>query len=378
MKRRKKEKIEIMAAPFRGSENPRCGHFGECGGCLFQDIKYSHQLEIKKMFLNDLFEGAFAVDEVRGFEPYGYRNRMDYVAAFGKRGLRRRGFFKQVIDIEDCPLLQPQMQRAWSQAREITRELEDYDYLKHEGLLRYVVLRGAKFTGEVMCNFVLSRPDSLATAALEKICADSQSVILSEGLADLSFGPVGEVVKKGYITENFDGLKYRIYPNSFFQSNSEAAVVMYKRIAEFARGNLLDLYSGVGSISLFAARGADKVTGVEQVAEAVDAANTNLEANGVSNCSFVCADALDYMKANQNMFDCVIMDPPRSGAHPKVVKAIERMAPSRIIYMSCNPSTFKDDVKLLESYKLEFIEAYDMFPQTPHVETLALLERKKQ
>jgi len=207
--------------------------------------------------------------------------------------------------------------------------------------------------------------------------ADSVSIILSEGLADLSYGPVLLDAKRGFIEENLDGTKYRITPNSFFQSNCEVAKTMYTRIREEVRGRVLDLFCGVGSISLFAAGSAESVTGVEINAEAVENAMTNREINGIANAEFIAGDALEFLEKTQGTFDTLVLDPPRSGMHPKAGEIINRRGPERIVYMSCNPSTFRDDILRMTSYKLEWLEAFDMFPQTPHLETLAVLTRQK-
>ena len=151
---------------------------------------------------------------------------------------------------------------------------------------------------------------------------------------------------------------------------------MYDRIRSEAQGNVLDLFSGVGSITLYAAKNASHVTGVEIVEESVASARANAERNNVCNVEFIARDALDYMKENKGTFDTVILDPPRSGAHPKAIKALEEMAPPKIVYMSCNPSTFRENLELLPSYEIVSFEAHDMFPLTPHVESLAVLKRK--
>jgi tRNA (uracil-5-)-methyltransferase len=377
VKKRKKELIEQIAEQYRGSAMPECPHFGECGGCMFQDISYQNQLLIKKEYLQKLFEDSVEVKEVIGENPYHYRNRMDFVCAFGKRGLRKRGFFKHVVDIESCKIMQENSNTFWSGLREFLADVEDHDYVKHNGYLRYVVLRQAAFTGEVMCNFVTSTHDERLGRALEYAVEHAQSVsqIISPGLADVSFGEVKDI-KNGHITEQFDAIKYNITPNSFFQSNSAVALKMYKCIAEFAEGRTLDLYCGVGTISLFAAQKCESVTGVEIIEEAVTAAKENAALNEIANCTFVAADARVFMKENTGKFDTLILDPPRSGMHPKMIRAIEELAPPKIVYMSCNPSAFKLEMPMLENYRLELFEAHDMFPQTPHVEAVAVLKRK--
>ncbi len=358
---------------------PVCPHFGECGGCMFQHIPYENQLLLKKEYVNTLFEGLTSVREVRPGSPFGYRNRMDMVCAFGKKGLRMQGRYRQVVDISSCSIMQSASNETFIRLRKLLSGVEDYDYLQHSGYLRYIVLRQGRFTGEVMANLVVSAPEDRFGFALYDFLenVDSSSLILSDGLADLSFGPVYKTLKKGYIIESFDGIEYMVTPNSFFQSNSEVALAMYRRIKSWTAGRVLDLYSGVGSISLFVSSAAESVTGVEIVGESVDTAHKNAGSNEIQNVNFLCADTLDYVKENSSSFDTLILDPPRSGMHPKMIKEIRNMKLDRIIYMSCNPATCRDDVKALEDWEIETFEAFDMFPQTPHVETLALLKRKQ-
>lgn len=377
-KKKKKYFAELMERHAGGGCEPVCQHFGECGGCMFQNIPYENQLLLKKDYVNDLFEGIATVGHVEPGTPLGYRNRMDMVCAFGKKGLRMQGRYRQVVDIHSCAIMQSASNEKFIELRELLSAIEDYDYLHHSGYLRYIVLRQGRFTGEVMANLVVSVPENRFGFALYDFleAVDSSSILLSDTLADLSFGPVHQTLKKGFITENFDGIEYMITPNSFFQSNSEVALTMYRKIKSWTAGRTLDLYSGVGSISLFVASSADSVTGVEIVQESVDTAHKNAENNETGNVNFLCADTLDYVKENSASFDTLILDPPRSGMHPKMIKEIRNMKLDRIIYMSCNPATCRDDVKALEDWEIETFEAYDMFPQTPHVETLALLKRK--
>lgn len=359
---------------------PQCRYFGECGGCMFQDIPYENQLLLKKEYVNAIFEGIGEVESVAASTPFNYRSRMDMVTAFGKKGLRRSGSFRHVVDIESCAIMQNRSDEIFGKARSVLEKIEDYDYLRHQGYMRYIVLRQARFTGELMVNFVVSKPENRFGLTLYDFLdqVDSSSLILSDGLADLNFGEIFQTFKKGYITETFDGIDYMITPNSFFQSNSEMALKMYRKILSLTRGRTLDLYSGVGSISLFAASAAESVTGVEVIQEAVDIAERNREDNEIENVEFICADAGEYVKQNSGRFDTLILDPPRSGMHPKMLKYLNEMAPERIVYMSCNPATCRDDLKMLEGYSVDFIEAYDMFPQTPHVETLTLLTRRSK
>jgi 23S rRNA (uracil-5-)-methyltransferase RumA len=379
MKKKKRKYFSDLMGRY-GAEGyePLCRYFGQCGGCMFQHIPYENQLLLKKEYVNTVFEGIASVNEVAPSEPFAYRSRMDMVCAFGMKGLRKAGSYRHVVDIETCAIMQESSDQIYRRARGFLKDVEDYNYLKHEGYLRYIVLRQARFTGELMINFVVSESVNRFGNLLDELTAeaDSSSLIVSDGLADLSFGRIFQTLKKGYITENFDGIYYMITPNSFFQSNSDIALKMYRRIRSYTSGRALDLYSGVGSISLFVSPAAESVTGIEAVQEAVEVARKNADANEMKNINFICADTLDYIKENPCGFDTLILDPPRSGMHPKMLRHINAMKPERIIYMSCNPVTCRDDIKMLQHYRVEFIEAYDMFPQTPHVETLTLLKAR--
>lgn len=379
MKKKKKKYFAELIKKYREEGCiPRCRYFGSCGGCMFQNIPYENQLLLKKEYINTIFDGIASVEEVAGSEPFGYRSRMDMVCAFGMKGLRRSGSYRQVVDIETCSIMQDRSDEIYGRAINLLKDVDDYDYLKHKGYLRYIVLRQAKFTGELMINLVVSEPENRFGDLLNDLTADadSSSLILSDGLADLSYGRIFQTLKKGYITENFDGIKYMITPNSFFQSNSAIARDMYRKIRSYVNGRALDLYSGVGSISIFMSSAAESVTGVEVIQEAVDVAQRNAEINNMKNVNFICADTVEYVKESTAKFDTLILDPPRSGMHPKMIRHINSMNPERIIYMSCNPVTCRDDIKQLEGYRMEFFEAYDMFPQTPHIETLMLLTAK--
>jgi tRNA (uracil-5-)-methyltransferase len=378
MKKKKKKLFADLADKYRGAgASPPCPHFGDCGGCLFQDIPYENQLLLKKEYLNTLFAGAAKVDTMHPSDPFRYRNRMDMVAAFGRFGLRRAGSYRFVVDVESCPLMQEKSEELFRDIRPAIKNIEVYDYLRHAGYLRYAVLRQGRFTGQVMVNFVVALPDDRIGPLIEKIYdrADSISILFNDGLADQSFGDVLREIKKGYIEEAFDNTVFRITPNSFFQSNSDIALQIYRVIRENTKGRVLDLYCGVGSISIFVADRADSVTGVEQVPEAVENALINKKNNGRENVNFVCGDAVAFLKETRPAADTLILDPPRGGMNPKIIKRIREMSPETIIYMSCNPAAFRDELAGMENYRIEFFEAFDMFPQTPHVETLAVLKR---
>ncbi len=379
MKKKKLQFLEIMDRHRDRSAVPECPHFGQCGGCLMQDISYEAQCAIKVEYINSLMGGIYPIGSIVSAGPYRYRNRMDYVTAFGKLGLRRAGRYRDVIDLSSCAILQERSEEAFKNIRPLLSGIEDYDYLHHTGYLRYLVLRQGRFTGEVMANLVVATREERLHETVKAIdpFADSISIILSEGKADLSFGEILCDVKRGYIEESFDGIRFRITPNSFFQSNSEIALLLYRRIRdEVSGGRVLDLYSGVGSISLYAAQKASRVTGVEIIEESVRNAELNRSLNGIDNVDFVLADALPWVKEHALDYDTIILDPPRAGMNPRVLKYLNAGGAPRIVYVSCNPSSLAGDLTALDNYRLVSFEAFDMFPQTLHVETLAVLVRK--
>jgi len=379
---KKKKLKQVLGIADRYSDSKieaPCPHFGQCGGCLFQDYPYDVQLQIKKDYLNMKLGDLWHFEQVQGSEPFGYRNRMDFVTAFGKMGLRQRGNYRRVVDLSTCILVQEKTRRLYESVRPMALDIEGYNYLDHEGYLRYIVFRQGFYSGELMANLVVASDHNRMDHLLEYLQqhADSVSMLLSDGLADLSFGPVLEDIKHGYIYEELGGIRFRIGPNSFFQSNSAVALRMYRVIRDNVKGNTLDLYSGVGSISLFISSVAEKVTGIEVVETAVADAKVNMEENGIQNVQFLCADAGAYLAEHESVFQTIVMDPPRAGLHPKVVKRILRASPERIVYMSCNPLTFAEDARVFtEQYSLDEVTAYDMFPQTPHIELVGVFNRK--
>jgi 23S rRNA (uracil-5-)-methyltransferase RumA len=378
MKKHRRD-ILAIAQKYRGSDTPSCEHFGECGGCLFQDIAYTHQQSLKLEYLNTLFAGMIHIDEIVPSSPYAYRNRMDYVTAFGKIGLRKAGRYRHVVDVTSCALLQHKSSALFQTLRPAVSHIEDYDYLKHEGYLRYIVLRQGFFTGETMVNFITASAEDRISAHIADIIAEahSASIIANDSLADISFGTEFKALKQGNIFEEFDGIRYRITPNSFFQSNSHVARELYRSIKSRISGQrVLDLFSGAGTISLYIADAVEHVTGVELSRESVMSAEENKRLNAICNADFICADATQFVLERAMDFDTIIIDPPRGGLHPKLVRHLAEHAPKDIIYVSCNPPLLRQDLEVLAGFSCESITAFDMFPQTPHVELMAILCRK--
>ncbi len=378
MKKHRRD-ILTLAEKYRGSAEPACEHFRECGGCLFQDISYDLQLALKLEYLNSLFSDIARIEEIVPSAPYGYRNRMDFVTAFGKIGLRKAKRYRHVIDIRACAIMQEKSNTLFQKLRCLVSGIEDYDYVHHNGYLRYIVVRQGYFSGQTMVNFVTAIPEDRLSPFIGAVVneADSSSLLYNDSFADTSFGNEYSTLKRGYITEVFDGIRYHITPNAFFQSNSPVARELYRRVKKIAAGkSILDLFCGAGTIGLFIADAASRVTGVEISPESIAAAEENRMMNNIGNVQFVCGDARQFLSENTIGCDTVIIDPPRGGLHPKSVRLLAERAPGRIAYISCNPPLLKEDLTILHNYSIESITAFDMFPQTPHIELLALLCRK--
>jgi 23S rRNA (uracil1939-C5)-methyltransferase len=403
-----------------------CPHFGECGGCEFQDVPYEKQLDAKLAafdFIADCVKGDFreradvlAGDEAEAAEKLrrraelldsalgrlhvdivpspiqlGYRQRMDYVFAFGQAGLRRANRHRQVVNLDACPLLGEQGFWVFQKALRLAREagLPDYDYMRHTGDLRYFVVRRSR-NGQVLLSLVtktLERRDavlSVLRTLVEEGDIASGYWLLAPGLGDVSFGEIQAVVGAEWIEEEMNSVRLRIGANTFFQSNPVVAEKAYASIAGFvpAGGRVLDMYSGVGSIAANIARSAGAVTAVENVPENVALAEGNIAANCLGNVQLLVDDSARYLlelAANPDAPrpDMVVVNPPRPGVEGGGMRALKQLAPGRIAYLSCNPFTLlRNLAEILDEYAVRSLDVYDMFPQTRHFESLALLEKK--
>lgn len=357
-----------------------CPNFGICGGCYY-GTPYKEQRRDKQQFLQQLFEQDIQIEP----SPVvtGYRGRMDFVTAFGKVGLRKRKQFDQVVDIDHCHLISENMNRVLKRVKELLKkhQITDYDYINHQGYLRYVSLREAKFTGQIMVIFLTASYDESILKVIEEIQEKVTSVVWSfhDGLREGIFGTVYQTFGSDHILEELNGIKYKISPYSFFQSNSYVAQVMFQKIREYVPGrNGLDLYCGVGAITLYTADRTEHMTGVENVEEAIELARDNASLNNISNVTFYCQQTQEYLENLQEKIDLIIADPPRKGLGKKTTKRLLEQEAPRLILMSCNPHSLKWDLgKLSKKYKVNYIQAFDMFPYTDHIEMLAVLDKKE-
>ena len=396
-----------------------CPHFPACGGCKWQDVDYSYQLELKREIVAETLTrlGGFTDVPVHGTLPspeiFGYRNKMEFSFSAQRwillgepdplpkprdfaLGFHVPGRFDKVLDIDRCWLQSDRGNGILTAVKRFALEsgLPAWNARTHTGFWRFLVLREGKRTAQLMVNAVTSehRPDLIARLArtLLERDPDITSIVnnTTTSVGGTAFGE-REFPVHGPLTiqERLGDFVFEISANSFFQTNTLQAERLYARALEFARlsgsETVYDLYSGTGTISLFLSRKARLVVGIEVIPSAVADARRNAERNGVENCEFVAGDIAKEMKQADEIArrygrpDVVVVDPPRAGVHPRGIRGILRLAPKRIVYVSCNPSTFARDARLLadSGYRLLQVQPVDMFPHTAHIELIAELER---
>ena len=377
-----------------------CPVAAPCGGCVFRHVKYEAELRYKWQRVADAIQRIGELDVVPkpivGSAPQRYRNKAQYPVANGEDGLRF-GFYAprshRLVEQRDC-LLQPcefadilDAVAAWGNAAGVLA----YDETNGSGLLRHVYIRKAEATGQIMVCLVCTSgrlPDT--KGLVSRLCeiAGVSTVVVNVNRADTNvvlgdeeFALYGE----GYITDRLCGLEFAVSPRSFYQVNRTQAEVLYGLAADAAgltgEEVLLDLYCGTGTIGLSMAHKAAKLIGVEVVPSAIENARRNAERNGIQGTRFLCADAGEaalQLRREGIRPDVVVLDPPRKGCTPQVIHTVVDMAPSRVVYVSCDPATLARDLKLFGElgYATEQVTPVDMFPRTAHVETVVLLSKR--
>lgn len=391
--------IEVLRrSPFRTP--PPCPHFGPCGGCLWQHIQYSHQVEAKEAIVRESLEhiGGLHGVPVRPIvamgSPWYYRNKMEFTFhPEGELGLHPRGAFDQVVPVDTCLLQSPESNLILGVVREFARAsgLSCYDPKSHAGVLRQLVVREAKATGEIMVGLITATADvpglGALAARLRTLIPRITSVLhgVNPGLSDgLPLARVTVLSGRPYIVEELGGLQFRIGLETFFQTNTQQAACLLELVDHMSglRGDevVFDLYCGVGTFSLVLARRARYVHGVEISLSAVEAATDNAALNGIQNVRFVCGDvrrALPDLVRSAGRPDLVLLDPPRSGAGSRIIRRVAETGTPRVLYVSCNPTTLAPDLKELGAagYVTREVRPVDQFPHTHHVECVALAER---
>ena len=413
-------RVERLLTLSEKRTEPPCPHFGVCGGCRWQNMQYRWQLYYKQQEVENNLRRIGGVElppisPILGCEhEYYYRNKLEFSFACRRSytreeleaageisspepalGFHIQGRWDKVLDVRKC-LLQPDPSNAIRDEIKryaLEKGLDFFDPRTNQGLLRTLMLRISQTTGEVMLLVQFGREDRPAREGLlDHLQARFPQITsllyaINEKVNDSVYDlDIRTYCGSDHITERMEDLVFRIGPKSFFQTNTPQALRLYRVVRDFAgltgSESVYDLYTGTGTISQFVSRRAGKVVGVESVPEAIDAARENAARNGIDNCQYLVGDMKDVFDdafvARYGRPDVVITDPPRDGMHKDVVAQLLRLAPPRIVYVSCNPATQARDLALMDAlYRVEKIQPVDMFPQTFHVENVVLLSRRE-
>ncbi len=397
--------------------DPFCKHFGICGGCKWQHLQYSKQLEYKQKQVSEQFRhiGDLCIPEVNPILPAPenqyYRNKLEFT--FSNRryllkeeiennnqieqsdalGFHVTGLYDKVVNIEHCYLQKEPSNAIRNGLKSFAdkEKLTFFDIRNQTGFLRNLIIRTSSL-GEVMVIVSFFYYDKEEVTCTMNFLSDtfpeisSLMYVINPGGNDNITGlDVKSWKGKPCIHEKIEHLIYQIGPTSFYQTNSRQVVNLYKKIKEFAelKGNetVYDLYTGIGTIALYLADAAKKVIGIETVQEAIENARVNASLNNITNAEFYAGDMKDILTSSfireTGIPDIIILDPPRAGIHPDVITTLSKVSPEKIIYVSCNPATQARDINMLgNQYKINFVQPVDMFPHTHHLENITLLTKK--
>ena len=391
---------------------PSCPHFGECGGCTYLSLPYEEQLKMKEAQVRGMMEEA--IGDKCEYEWLGikgsplqaeYRNKMEF--SFGDAfkggplalGQHKRGSFYDILTVTDCQIVDEDFRAILKATVEFfgEKEVPFFHKLTHVGYLRHLLVRKAVKTQEILVDLVTSTQYEDDTELLSQwkdaICAlplkgelkgvihtknDSLADVVQNDGTDILFG-------QDYFYEELLGLRFKISPFSFFQTNSLGAEVLYETARGFILGNnqdelkdktVYDLYSGTGTIAQMLAPVAKEVVGVEIIEEAVEAAKVNAALNGLDNCKFLAGDVLKVLDDIEEKPDYIVLDPPRDGIHPKAIEKIINYSVENMIYISCKPTSLARDLEIFleRGYEVKKICCVDMFPNTVHVETVIMMQ----
>ena len=401
----------------------RCPHFGTCGGCTYQPVPYEKQLEIKVNQVKKLLADAIGTEEETGYEFIGikespmkseYRNKMEF--SFGDEykggplalGMHKRGSFYDLVTVSDCKIVDSDFRKILMITLKFFSEknIPYFHRLTHVGYLRHLLVRKAVNTGEILIDIVTtSQREQLGGNDEDEMFKEWNYKLISSGLNGKIKGilhtkndSVADVVKnewteilygEDFFYEELLGLKFKISPFSFFQTNSLGAEVLYQTAREFILDGdenslnekvVYDLYSGTGTIAQMMAPVCKEVVGVEIVEEAVEAAKENATLNGLTNCKFLAGDVLKVLDDIEEKPDYIILDPPRDGIHPKALEKIIAYGVENMVYISCKPTSLARDLEVFTArgYEVRRVCCVDMFPNTVHIETVVLLSQLKQ
>lgn len=398
--------LEVLE-PSEKEIPPSCPHFGQCGGCTYQNLPYEEQLKLKegqiKAMMDEAVDGPYIWEGIQASpRKEAYRNKMEF--SFGDEykdgplalGMHKRGSFHDIVNVQECRIVDEDFRKILSCTLEYAKNsgLPYYHRMRHTGFYRHLLVRKAVKTGEILIDLVTTTQEEfLGHFDSQGWVETLRSLELSGRIAGILHtrnDSVADVVKdegtdilfgQDYFYEELLGLRFKITPFSFFQTNSLGAEVLYEKarsyIGETKDKVIFDLYSGTGTIAQILAPVAKKVVGVEIVEEAVEAAKENARMNGLSNCTFWAGDVLKVIDELGEVPDLIVLDPPRDGVNPKALEKIIRFGVEKMVYIACKPTSLARDLEMLQGrgYQVERMGCVDLFPGTYHVETVVLLSK---
>ena len=418
--------LEVLEKSPDELEEAGCIHAGECGGCTYQTLPYEKQLEMKAAQVKKLIDAVIAPDnkdyEFQGIKASprqtGYRNKMEF--SFGDEfkdgplalGMHKRGSFYDIVTVDECQIVDSDFRQILKITLDYFRDknIIYYHKLRHTGYLRHLLVRKAVKTEEILVDLITTTQTEFEGTEAELLEGFKNALLAADyhgkmtGILHTRNDNVADTVTnegtdilygQDYFYEELSGLRFKITPFSFFQTNSLGAEVLYQTARDFIGDALpsgastevaehgkvvFDLYSGTGTIAQMLSPVSKKVIGVEIIEEAVEAAKENAELNHLHNCEFIAGDVLKVIDAIEEKPDYIVLDPPRDGINPKALEKIIRYGVPQMVYISCKPTSLARDLEVLQvrGYQVERVCCVDMFPNTVHVETVVLLSQLKQ
>lgn len=396
--------LEVLEKSELETEVPPCPHFEICGGCSYQMMSYETQKNLKRDQVKALFENVYSdfplKDCMDSPAVWEYRNKMEF--SFGDEqkggdltlGLHKRDSFYDIVPVRKCRIVNEDIRKILSTTVDYfsAKGMTFFHKITHEGYLRHLLVRNAAKTGEILvCLVTTSQEEFDLTEYRDLILAGTYEGkiagilhMVNNGLSDVVRSDSTEILYgRDYFYEDILGLKFKISPFSFFQTNSLGAEILYEKareyIGEIGGKVVFDLYSGTGTIAQVLAPVAKKVIGVEIVEEAVEAARENAALNHLDNCEFIAGDVLKVIDEIEEKPDFIVLDPPREGVHPKALKKILEYGVEKMVYISCKPTSLARDMELFLEHGYEPVKAecVDMFPWTRGIETVVMLSHKR-